>query len=452
MTERDVFETRFHAAVHGYIGRVSSDLDPVEPAHRIAVAKPRRSGLAAALRMPVITVPRLAWVLLLLAGLLAVTIGAMLVAGSRTQSNLPAVVPPILPAFECPAGSNPDAPGPIDQARPPLTFSADAMAFDRRAGRIVTLVDPDGTGKQVQTWAFDVCTNTWTRMGDAPRGVPADPLAYDADSGLLVTVDTAFASTTLDTESGRTWAYDLGADAWTSKSRRLMAAHGGPRHRLIYDPGSGSVIVAYGAWGGTDLWAYDVGPDTWTAISTGGFTSNALVAYDASVDRLISYDFGPEGPTTRLFDLRRGTWTDSAAVTPSMPVNWFTTGNEITYDEAARRTIIFSVGKMLAYDAAADRWTVVFEEAPVVGGFRCASPRCRSYATTIYDPVNKRLIVYGGQYRDPSRVQASQAPGARTEEDISENDWVQDDSVIAFDLATGTWSILLEASEVRQAQ
>jgi len=28
MTERDAFEVRFHAAIRGYIGRVSSDLDP----------------------------------------------------------------------------------------------------------------------------------------------------------------------------------------------------------------------------------------------------------------------------------------------------------------------------------------------------------------------------------------------------------------------------------------
>ncbi len=47
MTERDVFEARLQAAVHGYVGRVSSDLDPVELANRIAVTAPRGHRRAA---------------------------------------------------------------------------------------------------------------------------------------------------------------------------------------------------------------------------------------------------------------------------------------------------------------------------------------------------------------------------------------------------------------------
>jgi hypothetical protein len=59
----------------------------------------------------------------------------------------------------------------------------------------------------------------------------------------------------------------------------------------------------------------------------------------------------------------------------------------------------------------------------------CSGPRCREGATTVYDPVNERLIVYGGEYQD-----ASQLLG------------VQDDGVLAFDLATRTWTILVEAT------
>ena len=38
MTEHDAFDVRLGAAVHGYVGSVSSGLDPAEFAHRIAAS------------------------------------------------------------------------------------------------------------------------------------------------------------------------------------------------------------------------------------------------------------------------------------------------------------------------------------------------------------------------------------------------------------------------------
>jgi len=440
MTEHEAFEIRFHAAVRDYARRVSSDLDPVELAHEIAVARPRRSGLLAP-RLPGFAIPRLAWVLLLVAGLLAATVGGLLVAGSQPKAELPAMVPAVLPAIECPPGSNPDTPGPVGQVRPPQTFAAPAMAFDRRAGRIVMLVEADPSGLP-QIWTFDVCTNTWTRMADGPTDAGRNQLVYDADSDRSITIDTV----------GRVWAYDLASDTWTAKGFAPSGAGGTSsqgRPRLVYGPVSGNVLVAYGIdrleWAGAspapgrpgpDLFAYDVERDVWTAVSTGDFSSSVLIAYDTAADRLVVYDFGVAGVTTRLLDLRTGAWSDVAAVTPSIRLNWFTTGNEIAYDEAARRTVIFNVGRMDAYDAGADWWTVAYDEAPG-GDFRdCLTSRCRSYATTIYDPVNQRLVVYGGIYADSATAAGTS---------------VQDDSVLAYDLATGTWSVLLEATGVQPA-
>jgi hypothetical protein len=450
MTERDAFEVRFHAAVRGYVGHVSSDLDPAELAHLIAGARPRRSRPGASLPMPAIAIPRLAWVLLLLAGLLAATVGGMLVAGSRPNPKLPAVVVPLIPAVACPAGSNPDRPGPVGQARPPQTFTA-AMTFDRRAGRIVMLVDPDNT-ERTQTWTFDVCTNTWTRMADGPMSGGQDALVYDADDDLTITVDAG---------TNRVWAYDLTSDTWTAKAQAPAAVFPSQgRARMAYDPISGNVLRAVQGTPSKvpDLWTYDVGTDTWTATSTGGFSSNVLVAYDASADRLVAYDYPTGGQgwtTTRLLDLRHGTWTDSTATTPMLIVGWFATGNEITYDETARRTVIFGRGQMFAYDAAADRWDTVFEEASAGDG-RCAGSRCRWYATTVYDPVNERLVVYGGEYEDPSRLLPSQTPGpspayGAPAHSPEESASVRDDSVLAFDLATRTWSVLLEATGMQPA-
>jgi hypothetical protein len=187
MTERDAFELRFAAAVRGYVARVSSDLDPVDLAHRIAAAEPRRRGLAGSLARRGVAIPRAAWVVLLAAGLLAALVGGTLLVGSQLQRRLPALLPPVGTTFACPPGSTPDKPGPVDQARP-SEVSHLSMAFDRRAGRLVAVVDVDDA---VETWTFDVCTNTWTRMrgglGRRLAGHPPNvrPARGDAAPGSL---------------------------------------------------------------------------------------------------------------------------------------------------------------------------------------------------------------------------------------------------------------------------
>ncbi len=114
MTERDAFEAQLHTAVHGYVGRVSSDLDPAQLAHRIAAAKPRRHGPGAIVGWRPVAVPRVAWVLLLTA-LLTALVAGMLVVGSQPEGKLPAVVP----ALGCPLGSPPDEPAPGGAAAVP---------------------------------------------------------------------------------------------------------------------------------------------------------------------------------------------------------------------------------------------------------------------------------------------------------------------------------------------
>ena len=89
MTERDAFELRLGTAVHDYIGRVSSELDPVELAHRIATSEPRHQGLVAALAWRAVAVPQVAWVVLLLGALLAAMVAGMLVGGSQRPTWAP---------------------------------------------------------------------------------------------------------------------------------------------------------------------------------------------------------------------------------------------------------------------------------------------------------------------------------------------------------------------------
>ena len=227
----------------------------------------------------------------------------------------PRVAVAVGPAPTCPPGSTPDTPGPADQARPPRDAPT-ALAFDRRAGRLVALA---GTDDRVETWTFDVCTNTWTRMHPNREPPPGTgQLVYDVDSDVTIASD-------VNPDVGlRPRGRHLdgeGLRSGRSESRAPVLRPGlGPRRRHG-DDGDPDTL-------GLELWSYEVETDTWTPIRQ----ANRLAveprefAYDASVDRIVAYsDAGerPGGARTWLFDLRTGTWSGTGAVTPAFSYGWF---------------------------------------------------------------------------------------------------------------------------------
>jgi hypothetical protein len=373
-------------------------------------------------------VPRSAWVLLLLAGLLAALVGGTLIVGSQLQRKLSAVVPPVGQLFECPPGSTPDAPGPVDQERPVIGRSVTSMAFDRRAGKLVALADGHAS---VETWTFDVCTNTWARMHPDREPPPSiGPLVYDVDSDLTIASDGVWM-----------WAYDLGANTWTLGGKFAPVDYAPLR---FYDPVSG-LVVAVGDDGdgdtlGPELWSYEVETDTWAQIpqakplTIGPHYSD--FAYDASIDRLVAYSvtWEPSGlfqPRTWLFDIRTGTWSGTGAATPEYSYGMWGLQPGIAYDEAAGRTVMLGQGQSAAYDATADRWETLYVGTPWDEPVACGTrPECRRMPHLVYDPVNERLVVYGGT------IWTSEETG-----------WVSLDDLLAFDTRTREWTVLLDASQ-----
>jgi len=397
MTEQDVFESRLHAALVRHVADGPTDFDALGFARTVAAKEPRRRGLAAALAGHGPAVPQRALALLLLAGLLAAMVAGTLLVGSQRERKLPAVVPPvapsmapsiapstapsIAPAFVCPAGTNPDKPGPVDQARPIIGDGIASMVFDRHAGRVILLaqIDPGP-----ETWTFDVCANTWTRMHPDREPELAEPthLIYDVDSDTTIAIDGV-----------STWVYDLAANTWTRKGVTPVVRRWNTL-TWTYDPVSGLVFAA----DTTELWSYDVETDTWALISAAPWTAGrASLAYDASADRIVAY---ADSRDMWLFDIRTGTWSKSGADTPEVVCGMGWPNAPVVYDEVAERTVV-SCNISVAYDATADRWESLADDA---GPF------------SVYDAVNRRFL------------------------GLDENR----DSVLAFDLATRERIVLLE--------
>jgi len=377
--------------------------------------------LAATLGPRRAAVPRSVWALLLLAGLLAALVGGALLVGSQPARKLPAVVPPVGRVYECPPGSNPDKPGPVDQARPP---SDGYMAYDRTFGKIVLVGAREQGGWE--TWTFDVCTNTWTRMHPA-----SEP---DVGGFGMLAYDTAARRTMSMFPYGWVWAYDLASDTWT-KTAGPPEDLGTVREavRMVYDPVARR-IVALRLGSPSRIWTFEGAAGVWQPVDQDQdvFPYAAphlqpLLAYDASVDRLVSY-YGGE---VRRFDIRAGTWSPPGTTSPQFGYGggYFSLGGEIAYDEAAQRTVLFNMGHVIAYDAAADRWETLYGPPSDGCGIR---PECRNLHSMVYDAVNERLVVYGGNVHT-----GAESPGW----------WGPSDDVLAFDTRTREWTVLLEASQ-----
>jgi len=423
MAEIDRFERNLAGAFLRLADDVTGAVDAAAVAHRVARDHPRHRP--AVLRWRLIALPRPAWVLLLAAGLLAALVGGTLLVGSQLQRKLPAVVPPVGQLFECPPGSTPDTPGPVDQAGPPEADMGVAfdMAFDRRAGRLVAVTS---AGEAVETWTFDVCTNTWMQMhpNREPPGFGWAQLVYDIDSDVTIGVsndpDPSVAGVKL-------WAYDLQADTWTEKGAPPTI----PPVSLAYDPVSGLVVAAGISDRNLLMWTYEVEADTWTPIHQANagpdyrdlVWGSPVIAYDASVDRMVAYTYnGSRGEfETWLFDVRTGTWSKSSAQTPVV-----TRGlglPRIGYDDAAKRTVIMAWAAA-AYDASANRWEML-------GAYPTPKSWMRT-ATMVYDPVNERLVGPGPWY-NAAGVHVGRA------------------AVFAFDPGTREWTVLLEPGEGQPA-
>jgi len=398
MAESDVFERRLRMALVRHVDGGPTDFDAISFAQAVAAKEPRRHGLGVVLGWRGFAIPRLAWALLLLGLLLVAMVGGALIVGSQPVRKLAAMPP----AFVCPPGSTPDEPGPVDQARPEDPRTA---AFDRRAGRLVVLADifPGGGIKGVETWTFDVCSNTWTQMHpDQQPPTSGYQLVYDVDSDVTILISW-----------GQVWVYDLQADSWTQKAGPQTGAT-----LWAYDPRSGLVVAAHDD-AEMDVLGYAVETDTWTPTPIHQTNPPAAsgprsLTYDASVDRIIAYDWAGLGMSlTSLFDIRTGTWSSSGVQTPFVIAGFGMSVPVTEYDEAAARTVVFGNDRMALYDATADRWETL--DATSI------EPPDGWPDSMVYDSVNERLIGCKWLPLYERKV-----------------------DVIALDLVTREWTVLLE--------
>jgi outer membrane lipoprotein-sorting protein len=424
MPELDPFDARLTAAVHAFANRAETGVDATAVAERTIRFRPRGTfaWLAAPLPVP-------AWIILVAGLLLAALLGATMIGGAWRDDRL-SIVPSQSPSpattataeidlagvrahtlprpATCPAGADPDMPGPAHRLWP--AAGTTSMAFDLQSGKIVAVV---ALGDGSQTWTFDVCSNTWAQLGGGP-GVWMPTLVYDADSDRTVALDLTGRPGAI---SGRVavWSYDLEADRWLAgtaspvltRTRASAAGPDAPRYGFApayHDP-SGLVVV----YDGTRAWAYDVEADAWSAVRweedwvRPSYVTPMTLAYDPVRDRfvlnvngtILAEAYGGTGNRTVTLDPVTGRDVSSR---PGLGFPCPRAGGSCgTVFDRTTDQVVWTDGRthVEAWDPRADDWGAWETLHYVTGEQAAASPDWCEGSPPAADSLNGRIVCRG---------------------------------------------------------
>jgi hypothetical protein len=133
-----------------------------------------------------------------------------------------------------------------------------ALCFDKWGGKVYAT-----KGNNTQDfWTYDIATGTWTQKADVPMG---GGKALKEGTGLVFKKSGPAAYTVYLLKGSNTtefWAYDVGADVWTSRKNAPAGASGKPFKDGSCLVDAADYIYALKA-GYNELFAYDADLDTW---------------------------------------------------------------------------------------------------------------------------------------------------------------------------------------------
>lgn len=253
------------------------------------------------------------------------------------------------------------------------------MVYDSRADRIILSIRsddnwPPNPGAVLETWAYDVKKDAWTRLADGPMVMIGQRLAYDAESDRTI----MFGGMTLPELKmvDETWAYDYNTNTWTNM-QPFKHPGGINMMGMVYDSKADRVVMwgDFGRWYNASLedaiWTYDYNTNTWQKFDhhkTDGplIRDYNMLAYDEVADKIITYGGYPWGnDETWVYDLNTDTWQQMLPLTNPGPL----TAYSMVYARDVGRTILFGGGDLRtmqfktdtwSYDYGTNTWTLVY--------------------------------------------------------------------------------------------
>jgi len=262
------------------------------------------------------------------------------------------------------------------------------------------------------TWSYDYDTNSWQNRSpiESPYAfLPA--CAYDPVDEITLLFGTG-----PECLINETWSYDASVNLWIN----LQPANAPPYRAFssaAFDSQSDRLVV-YGGFTDMDrfaitneTWSYDFKSNAWTNL-TGSYSPPAVYAhtmvYDSESDRIIMFGghslAGGFLNGTWSYDLDSNTWTNRTPLL-SPPARY---GASSVYDPVSDRVLIF--GGMAAneyfepvsYD---DMWEYDYDANSWSEINQLARPPARLLAHMAIDPLTRIIVLHGGggydEFGDP---------------------------------------------------
>ncbi|MCU0262786.1 MAG: kelch motif-containing protein [Candidatus Nanopelagicales bacterium] len=239
------------------------------------------------------------------------------------------------------------------------------------------------------------------------------------------------------------WAYSVDLDRWAPLPPINFPAglESSAVTHAVLDPTSGQVLFLMEAVGSRTLWAYSPGWRTLRQLSgqvPAGRSGDPTLILDTSARRLVLILWGSAAGIpgeTWTFDLFAQRWTNQHAQPPGLHPDQFAASLQESHQKAAFDPIsqqMFALvnGLLSRWRTEAAHWdTLVPGDGFPRGGWGWVGPMSRTGHSLAYDPVNRRILVYGGSWQtDEGTIQAG--------------------DVWAYDVPTNTWTELVPPTAV----
>lgn len=302
-----------------------------------------------------------------------------------------------------------------------------------------TLAPTTTTEMTTTTTEPPVTQSVWAELapvGDIPPARAEHAVAYDSGNASVV----LFGGWDKDGITfNDTWEFDSTLDTWVQvpPGETLPAARA--QHQMVYDPTTrqvilfGGVLKEYGPQL-NDTWAYDPATQIWTELKPEGsvpsLRSSFAMAYDSDNERVIlfggwSNDTSAHLNDTWAYDPATNTWNNLEPVgdVPSMRGS-----HSMAYDPVQKKIVLFGgmdadayLNDTWVYDFATNTWTGITPVADV--------PTMRSGHRMTYDPTSGTIVLFGGW-----------------------DGTAYFDDTWSFDVATSTWTDLSPVGNVPMAR
>jgi len=282
----------------------------------------------------------------------------------------------------------------------PLARSNHRMTYDPANNNVVLFGGQDGSNNDMNdTWFYDVASNKWTQKNPSTkpsaRRVPG--MAYDSANKKVV----LFGGVTAEgVNYNDTWLYDYETNNWTKRGQ-VEKPDKRNMHAMAYDSKNEVTVMFGGALEdgsiNDETWLYYPSNNTWRQMHPTkhpSARSDFSMVYNSIDGKAYLFGGGTDSglsDETWAYDSSTNTWEDlNPTSKPSARQNY-----AMAYDSGTNKIVLFGgnikgdiIDDTWVYDVSSNDW----EEITISGD----KPSKRTIHGMAYDPVHKKVILFGG--------------------------------------------------------